>query len=434
MKRLLAILGAIIVLTLILVWFLKPHAALSGFSVGRPLPPGKVTPQLISTWDMGILLAPDGSLWGWGGNQNKLNSLFPKPGIYSQPQRFNVGTDWRKVAACSTYILAIKSDGTLWGWGNNGQGQLAQSGNKGAVPTPAQIGTNNDWLDISVGAGHSLGLKKDGTIWGWGQGQYGQVGNGGVTNVHVPTRISPDVGWKSLAAGDFNGYAIKSDGTIWGWGLDFVSGGSGGTNHPVPVQMDPGTNWIRISASDYVLLALKADGTLWIAGQNAGYCAGYYVKAKATNFTQIGTDTNWDKISTGRDFFFARKRDGSWWACGNNRSELGFRQAVAPLQRVPYDLDPWAFATGFGNTLLLTHDGTLWTWGERLGSDNPTSVQRIKKTVNDVLNKFPGHLGRFTTTGARNDYTPYRLWELPSSVRSTLGARDDATGTNVSSP
>ena len=440
MKRLLAILGAIIVLTLVLVWLLKPRAVPAGFSVGPALPPGKVTPQLVSTWDTGILLAPDGSLWGWGGNQFQLNGLFPKPGVYSQPQRFNVGSDWRRVSGSWTHILALKSDGTLWGWGANSSGQLAQPKTNTTIPKPVQIGGDNDWADVSAGAGHSLAIKKDGSIWAWGQNESGQVGNGSATNIYTPTRVSPDAGWRSVAAGAFNGYALKSDGAVWGWGLDFVSGGSGKTNNLTPVQIDPGTNWSRISASDYVLLALKFDGTLWIRGQNASWSAAYYVKSPATNFVQIGTDTDWQDISAGQSFFFARKRDGSWWACGdNNRGELGFgprysRPTGGALQRVPFNFDPWAFSTGYGTTLLLTRDGTLWTWGERLGSDSPTSTQRMKRLANQVINIFPGHLGRFSTKALVTDNAPCRLWELPGSIRRAPGTNEAGLRSNASNP
>lgn len=431
MKRSLAILGAIIVLTLIVVWLFKPRTVPAGFSVGSALPPGKVTPQLVSSWDTGILLAPDGSLWGWGGVEFHLNGLFPKPGIYPQPQRFVGGSDWRKVASSWSHILAIKSDGTLWGWGMNGSGQLGQPKSKTSIPTPVQIGTDNDWLNVSTGAGHSLAIKKDGSIWGWGQNESGQVGNGSVSNVNVPTRLSPDAGWKCLVAGAFNGYAIKGDGTLWGWGLDFVSGSSRKSNNLVPVQLGPGTNWSRLSAADYVVLGLKSDGTIWLAGQNASWCAGYYVKRGATNFTQIGADTDWQDISAGQSYFFARKRDGSWWACGNNsRGELGFFKnsnpsllsSGDPLQRVPYDFDPWAFSTGYRTTLLLARDGTLWTWGERLGSENMSQKQRLKNLANEFLDTLrDGHSHQPVTKNPIIDFTPHRLWELPSSFRRTLG-------------
>ena len=79
---------------------------------------------------------------------------------------------WRKVSAGQNFTLAIKGDGTLWGWGaNSNQLGLGYSGNQNL---PIQIGTANDWIDVSAGANHSLAVKTNGTLWSWGSGITGQ--------------------------------------------------------------------------------------------------------------------------------------------------------------------------------------------------------------------------------------------------------------------
>ena len=160
-------------------------------------------------------------------------------------------------------------------------------------------------------------MKKEGSLWGWGQNESGQVGDGTTSNKFTVTRISPDHDWKSIAAGSFNGYAIKSNGTVWGWGLGTISGATPKKNALAPVQIDPGTNWTSVSASDYILLALKSDGTLWIRGQNAQLAAARYVTGPSTNFTRIGTNTDWQEVYAGQYGFFARKKDRSWWFCSS---------------------------------------------------------------------------------------------------------------------
>src|SRR5258708_7234238 len=99
MKRLLAWLVALMVGALLLVWSFKAGVKAPKFVVGVPLPSGKVAPQLVSTWDTAVLLAPDGSLWGWGGNAFQPNSPFPTPGLFSRPRRIGSDSNWRRVSS-----------------------------------------------------------------------------------------------------------------------------------------------------------------------------------------------------------------------------------------------------------------------------------------------------------------------------------------------
>jgi alpha-tubulin suppressor-like RCC1 family protein len=422
MKKFIAGLVALTLSGALIVWVLMPSDKPVKFSVGTPLLPGKVAPQLLSTWDTAVLLAPDGSLWCWGLNLYGLNSIATVPNAYARPQRIGKDSDWQKVASDCFFILAIKTNGTLWGWGNNGQGQIVQPPSIKFIATPAQIGVETNWADISVGAGHCLALKRDGSLWAWGQNDTGQVGDGTTINVCTPTRISSEKGWRSIAAGNCNGYALKGDGTVWRWGLDPIGGG---TNHNfTPVQIDPSTNWIKISSSDFVFMALKSDGTIWIGGQNAQSVAGNYVKTPVTNLVQIGTDNDWQDVSTGRSLFLARKRDGSLWVCGQNGQGLGNKlfglDSYEKLTRVRFDFEPWAFANGYVNSLLLTRDGNLWSFGQRLGAAPRTGM--VKSIFNRLMGIFPGGW-RFVANQPPKvmDSERYLVWRLPDEMRKTLG-------------
>jgi alpha-tubulin suppressor-like RCC1 family protein len=427
MKKFIAGLIALTLLGALIVWlltFLTPREKPVKFYVGTPLSPGKVAPQLVSTWDTGVLLAPDGSLWCWGGSLYALNGIATVQGSYVRPHRIGKDSDWQKVSSSWLFIVAIKTNGTLWGWGNNGQGQLAQPAGQSFIKTPTQIGVETNWADISVGAGQSLALKRDGSIWGWGQNGNGQLGIGTTTDTFTPTRIGSEKNWRSIAAGAFNGYALKTDGTIWRWGLDTISGGT--TNDLTPVQIDPSTNWIKISSSDFVIMALKSDGTLWVGGQNASLAAGHYVKNSVANLIQIGTDTDWQDVSAGQSHFFARKRDGSWWVCGQNGQGLGKNLFglgdYEQLTRVPYDFEPWAFANGDQNSLLLTMDGNLWSWGERLGAAPQPGM--VKSVLNRLIGLLPGTVRRrllFNQPPKVMDSQPFLVWRLPDEMRKFLG-------------
>ena len=123
------------------------------FQVGPPMARGKVQPQLISTDDLAILLAPDGSLWAWGGRESKLLSVLGKPTTTTCPQRIGNDSDWIRVAANWSRTLAIKSDGSLWGWGYNPNPQTVNVATN-YIGRPTRIGLENDWSDIRVGAGY----------------------------------------------------------------------------------------------------------------------------------------------------------------------------------------------------------------------------------------------------------------------------------------
>ena len=90
------------------------------------------------------------------------------------------------VAAGTTHTMGVQSDGTLWGWGSNAEGQLGDG--NGDELSPTRIGTDNTWTTVAVGTAHSVGLKTDNTLWGWGRNAAGQLGNG--SNVASPIPVS----------------------------------------------------------------------------------------------------------------------------------------------------------------------------------------------------------------------------------------------------
>jgi alpha-tubulin suppressor-like RCC1 family protein len=349
--------------------------------------------------------------------------LFEQPTFTGRPRRIGSGTDWRNVALGYDFALALKVDSSLWSWGQNRSGQLGKSRATGKLAKPTRVGLETNWTRVSAGQFHCMALKGDDSLWAWGQNEHGEVGDGSTNNKFAPTMISPDHDWQAIAAGAFNGYALKKDGTVWGWGLDPISGGA--TDVLSPRQIDPDTNWVSISAGTFHLAALKAAGTLWVRGQNAHVAASAYVGASSVTFIKIGDDSDWSEIYSGRNYFFARKKDGSWWVCGGNEGGLGVgatgsQSSLASPQRLPFGFEPWAFSTGWRNTALLTKDGTLWTWGARLGASDPVWLMELKAFVNRTFGglsrRLPFQLSEFPV-----DPAPYKLWELPSEVRQSLG-------------
>ncbi len=167
-----------------------------------------------------VILKADGSLWSCG--KNYYGELGYDTSTIDQYAPLQIGKDfdWISVASGGDHTIALKSDGTLWGWGSNSYGQLGEAPFRGRS-YPARIGSDNDWIAIAVGGYHTLALKSDGTLWGWGDNWYGQVGRGTEKdNVTAPTKIGNDNDWTAIAASGQHSLALKSNGTLWAWGYN----------------------------------------------------------------------------------------------------------------------------------------------------------------------------------------------------------------------
>jgi alpha-tubulin suppressor-like RCC1 family protein len=258
-----------------------------------------------------------------------------------------------------------------------------------------------------------VALKRDGSVWVWGENNYGQIGDGSTSSPQTaPVKRLENA--EQVEAGGLNSFALKRDGTIWVWGFD-MQGGS--VNILSPEQLDPGTNWVKIASDQFHLLALKKDGTLWLTGQSAHVTGGSYVTNKtadgrAIGFAQITADTNWIDFVCGMNLFFAKKSGGSWWSMGYNQQgelALGHQNAVATLQRVPLNSSPLAVGSGNQATFMLFEDGSLWTWGFRLGSPKRSvSLKRARQFINELTFKATKkHL--FDLNDFVRDITPHKL-------------------------
>ena len=123
---------------------------------------------------------------------------------------------WTQIAAGKNHTVAIKSDGTLWAWGENEYGQLGDGTTiDKSVPTQ-EISKATDWSSISTRGSHTVAIKNNGTLWSWGYNKNGQLGDGTTTDKSVPTQESTKAtDWESVLTGNIHTVAIKNDGTLW---------------------------------------------------------------------------------------------------------------------------------------------------------------------------------------------------------------------------
>ena len=272
----------------------------------------------------------DGTLWGWGRNFGR---MIKPPTADTQYSPYQIsGTTWNSARFGPSNTAATKTDGTLWIWGENDKGNLGQNESGHSVATrssPIQIpGTN--WNDIYIWTKSFLATKTDGTLWAWGENPGGVLGINATTQRSSPTQI-PGTTWSTsenhVSGGGSRSGAIKTDGTLWTWGYNANGdlGHNNRTHYSSPVQVGSESTWNSICIGGEKMIATKTDGTLWGWGNNyIGSLGLNTATSPSTNFSspvQVGSDTDWDNV-TGLSYSggMATKTDGSIWMWGDNTS------------------------------------------------------------------------------------------------------------------
>ncbi len=233
------------------------------------------------------------------------------------------------VAAGPLNTLARKSDGTVWSWGDNQFGQLGAGGTAGSSKVPLKVAGLSGVTAVAVGTWTGYALKSDGTVWSWGWGEAGQLGAGAPVESNVPVQVYGLTGVTAIAATHQTAYALKSDGTVWAWGNDVWGGRGGATcpsgqycpgNTPLRVALPlPGTTRITaIAAGDSETgYALRSDGTVWAWGRNwTGETGTGSAPRSYVRPTQVVGLTDVVAIGGGEEVGYAVTGDGRVWAWG----------------------------------------------------------------------------------------------------------------------
>ncbi len=340
--------------------------------------------------------------------------------------------------------MVVRTDGTLWGWGDNSQGQLV-TGDFASRNLRVRIGVDSDWKSVSVGAAFALAIKANGTLWGWGMNNVGQTGtNSTAVRVSTPTQVGSDTDWAQVAAGGNLAVALKTGGTLWTWGLNTTGQlGLGNATGPTtcganfypcaitPQKVGTDTDWAQIAAGGNHAAAIKTGGTLWTWGDNRygelglGTNTGPSLCSSdnsgcALSPTAVGAAADWKSVSSSSESVHtvALKTDGTLWTWGyNQQGQLGtgdntgpttcaFRQNGIPMSPhcglVPLQVSAGSLfkAADTGNfiSVAVRNDGTLWTWGQGSAALGNTGSNQL----------LPGQVGAETnwssvSAGGYND-------------------------------
>ncbi|MCF8208340.1 MAG: Ig-like domain-containing protein [Rhodoferax sp.] len=350
----------------------------------------------------------DGSLLAWGLNRSGQLGDGTLTNRTSPVLVSSLATNWAQLSAGDFHTLATRTDGSLWAWGFNQNGQL---GDKSTVDKsiPTQVGTDKTWTAISAGKAHGLAVKKDGTLWAWGRNfdsQLGDASNADRTapvqilvtapvGTTAPTAIAADKKWATVAAGGNFSVGRQLDGSVYTWGGN-VSGqlGRGTTtavaiasNVPIPVVTTEFSKASAIAAGNAHVLAIRTDNVLFAWGDNSsGQLGSAEPTVSKESLAPIKIpDGEWVAVAAGAAHSLGITTDGRLWAWGDNTfGQLGIKTQATSAQTptlVDEDIKNWVrvFA-GKNHSFAIKTDGSVWGWGSNAegqlgnGSTSPAKV------------------------------------------------------------
>lgn len=319
-----------------------------------------MAPQIVSSYSHNVALSTDGTVWCWGSNSS--GELGDGTTVNrSYPVKVQGLSGIVQVAPGNHRSFALASDGTVWGWGDNTSGQLGDgtSGNQRLTPVHvsnlsgvATIATCMDYPSIptqnlavksdgsvwkwgqsisqvtglsnvvwaALDSSHSVALQSDGSVWTWGSNNGGQLGDGTTTAHALPQKLSTLSGIVNVVTWNAHNFAVKSNGTLWAWGGNDASSvlGNGATSNVLtPIQLSNFANAIGVATNDYASMGLQAGGTLWGWGANV---SGLFGDGSTSHTTpaQITTITNSKMISVGQNFTIVVDGNEAVWGSGSN--------------------------------------------------------------------------------------------------------------------
>ncbi|PYR29127.1 MAG: hypothetical protein DMF98_00980 [Acidobacteria bacterium] len=382
-----------------MVWLVLRRGALA-LAVAAALPCAFASAAVLAGGELhSVVVRPDGTVWSWG------SGLYGQAGDGALRSRYEtVGRAWAKnlfdvtaVAAGSNHTLALRSDGTVWAWGDNLWGELGD-GSRTLRTVPARVAGLDHIVGIAAGYIHSMALGADGSVWAWGDNHYGQLGSGTTTESLRPLRLQGVSNVSAIAAGFYHSAAVVRTGRVLMWGQN-THGQLGDAVlrlRLVPVEVSAVRDVVAVAAGQFHTLVLVRGGTVWTWGGNAFGQLGRRSSVMSSVDRQMMTPfqppgfkrpdslpsptaaadepaaaaverlQNVTMIAAGEDHSAALTSDGQVWTWGDNLygqlDDGTWEPRSRPVKAVGVS-SVVAIASGYSHMLALQSDGTVWTWG-----------------------------------------------------------------------
>ncbi len=386
-----------------------------------------------------IAIKSDGTVWTWGSNDNgqlgydtNTPTNNPPNSAYSDvPVQVSGISNVRAVAAGRYASYAVESDGTVWAWGGNSNGQLGQdNGVLPNSPTPVQVPGLSGIITIAAGQSHVLALESGGNVWAWGADSNGELGDNNTLDEFTPAKVktnNPDAMDPPLAniiaigAGNAHSLAVDNSGNVWAWGQDNQSQlGDRQTSDeslPVKVQTQPNPdntylgNIVSVAGGQGHSMALDSSGNVWTWGSNFNSPSlnyktgqlGYNTDTNTSSFAQQVTGvSSIIQISAGRFHSEALDDTGNVWTWGaNDTGQLGNGSSDQNEHDTPAQVSGLsnitAIAAGRYHTLAYNGTGasTFFSWGQnnvgQLGNRTTTNQSSATSPIFPTSCITPNH-------------------------------------------
>lgn len=372
--------------------------------------------------------------WGYDG-YGELGASGSTNNSYTRPVLTQGISNAVSIAAGGYHSLAVTSDGAVYAWGYNSNGELGNGGHDyNAHNLPAQVISPTDATQpltgaaqVAAGANFSLALMRDGTVYAWGYDGYGQLGAGDTTDRSTAVQVAgpvdasrPLTGVVAVAAGTYHSLALTAGGQVYAWGRNYEGelGTGDTTGHATPVTVtvasgDPLTNVVSIAAGDYHSLAMTSDGQVYAWGDNDNGQLGvddttrrYTAVPVASPFDATKPMTGIVAVAGANSFSLFLSNSGTVFGTGYNANgQLGTgdttRQTVPVTVTSLAGVTVQAIAASDDNfSLALASDGTVYAWGlnnyGQLGSGDTANSSRAHQV---------GGLSGATAVAANGDHS-----------------------------
>lgn len=358
-----------------------------------------------------LVVDQSGALWSWGNNENGqlgLGHTNPTIGISQITKPLGMG-NITSLAASANSSYALDSTGKVWSWGYNDGGQLGNGSNMSQLqPVAVDVTTGISPIrSISAGESHVVASAVDGSIWTWGYNGYGQLGTGNITDANSPVKLVAGLTLASdLSTGNYHSLAVSPAGTVWAWGNnDYGQLGTSSTasaNSPVQTTAVPAWSDIfKVTAGSYHSAAMKSDGSLWTWGYNDYGQLGLGDTTQRTIATQLttlklanddsdadGMPDSWEKFHFGN---LSQTATGVFLANGVTNLTAYTRgliptvldndaDGIRDAEEIASNLDPldWSDASGDLDGDRIPNS---WEWAMGTSMTDPASKPAVTATV-----------------------------------------------------
>lgn len=318
--------------------------------------------------DHTLALSEDGTVWAWGSNYYGQIGNGAKKDAVKTPQKLETISGVKALSAGSEATLALKTDGTVWAWGNNDYGRLGDGTNEERL-TPVRVKGLENVVAVSLGATHAAALDVDGAVWTWGRNLYGQLsGDADPRGRMTPAKVEGLPRIIAVSAGGRHTLALDSDGRVWAWGDNEYGqlgiGKRDSSNTPIQVAGVEGI--VAVAAGALHSVAVKDDGSVWVWGYNEYGVLGTGDTTNSNVPVQLKSISDVVAVAAGTYHTLFLKRDGTVWACGYNKSgQLGTnkRETVKSPVQVTGLAEIVAISAGKTHSAAVRKDGSIWVWG-----------------------------------------------------------------------